>query len=437
MSINDSLRLARVVCSGSACVVLFLALMLSQSAKAQPACSDWNTEAYFAGATVQDITLCLAAGADPNASDDFDRTPLYWAVRHDASDIARVLIGEGAQVRVVFSGPASPVNVRGWTPLHLAAHYASPALVNALLAAGSPPSERVGTGIGRTALHIAVERGSFPVVRVLIAHGANVNEYSGLENSGRTPLHIAAERGSLPILVALIVANADIHAPLGQDNLINYPHHTALHIAASHGVAHAVSVLVGAGLDPNAPDADGATPLHYAAAPGEPEVSPQGCSTTVETIRTLLDLSAEVNVSTSSGTTPLHNAAAYACSQAVELLLDADANPDAVGRVGRLALHRAALNRRADNLRVLVPRTADINLPDANGETSLHAAAASGSLAAVRVLLSANADACAPGWNGRLPAHRARYGAPWADFDFMNGSDRDEIVSLLNDICQN
>ena len=440
MSIRDKRRLSCAVRSGSilACVVFLLGQTLYPSAQAQPACLDWNTDPYFAAATIQDASRCLDAGADPNAFDEFGRTPLYWAVRYDALDIVRVLISANAEVNVVFSGPASPVDVNGWTPLHLAAYYASPALVDALLAAGAPPSVRVGTGIGPTALHIAVERGSLPVVRTLIDHGANVNLPRSADRGGPTPLHIAAERGALTILAALIFADADIHIPLRRDGLFNRGGLTALHVAAVHGFPNAVSVLIGAGLDPNVPDDDGARPLHHAASPPDPEDSPQGRSTSFETIRTLLNLGAEVNVPGTSGNTPLHNAAAYASSEAVELLLDRGANPDAVGGEGAwLPVHRAAFNRRADNLRVLVPRTSMIDLPDHNGETALHAAAAAASLDSVHVLLSAGANACAPGWNGALPVHRARSGAPWTTFRSEYADERDEIVRLLSNTCQN
>ena len=42
-------------------------------------CGGWNTELFFAFATDADIRACLAAGADPNAKDGDDITPLHYA----------------------------------------------------------------------------------------------------------------------------------------------------------------------------------------------------------------------------------------------------------------------------------------------------------------------------------------------------------------------
>ncbi|HEV3083500.1 MAG TPA: ankyrin repeat domain-containing protein [Gemmataceae bacterium] len=55
----------------------------------------------------------LAAGADPNARDQWQRTPLHWAAANGHTELARLLIEKGAD----------PTAMDKWqnTPLHWAA----------------------------------------------------------------------------------------------------------------------------------------------------------------------------------------------------------------------------------------------------------------------------------------------------------------------------
>ena len=63
--------------------LLFLAaiILLAPMLRAQPAptCEQWNTEEFFRVATVDDVTVCLVAGADVAARDEDEITPLHWA----------------------------------------------------------------------------------------------------------------------------------------------------------------------------------------------------------------------------------------------------------------------------------------------------------------------------------------------------------------------
>ena len=93
-------------------------------------CADWNTEAFFEGATAADVSRCVAAGADVEAR-----------------------------------------NGDGWTPLHLAAaHSARPPVVTALLNAGADPEALDKNGLD--AAHWAMTNGRLPfeAVGLLSAH---------------------------------------------------------------------------------------------------------------------------------------------------------------------------------------------------------------------------------------------------------------------------
>ena len=62
-------------------------------------CEEWNTEAFFEMATASAVTACLAAGADLEARDDSDNTPLHYAAAYDSVDVLETLLGAGADIQ--------------------------------------------------------------------------------------------------------------------------------------------------------------------------------------------------------------------------------------------------------------------------------------------------------------------------------------------------
>ena len=75
------------------------------------ACDNWNTEEFFETATVEEVTACLAAGADTAAQDRYGRTPLHQAARYNESPaVVDALLAAGADIKAQ--------NGFGDTPLH-------------------------------------------------------------------------------------------------------------------------------------------------------------------------------------------------------------------------------------------------------------------------------------------------------------------------------
>ena len=121
-------------------------------------CEGWNTYDFLKTATVESVTRCLKAGADPNARDKDDETPLHgaaWANKNPA--VAAALLKAGAD--------PNARNKKGRTPLNLAVRYKNSPAVAALLKAAAEPNARTGkTGplLRKTAANSAVNVGKVP-----------------------------------------------------------------------------------------------------------------------------------------------------------------------------------------------------------------------------------------------------------------------------------
>ncbi|HEX4590236.1 MAG TPA: ankyrin repeat domain-containing protein [Gemmataceae bacterium] len=116
---------------------------------------------------------------------------------------------------------------------------------------------------------------------------------------------------------------------------------TALHLAAAGYRTEIVDLLLAAGADPNAAkNHRNSGPLHYAAdgSPGNPVWDEQK---QVKTIRRLLGAGAIVNAPDKNGATPLHRAVRTRCAAAVECLLDEGADPKLQNKPGSTAFHLA------------------------------------------------------------------------------------------------
>ncbi len=111
---------------------------------------------------VEKINRLLDEGADANESGL--ATPLFYAIKNDHSDAARVLINRGADVNLAST----------WgTPLHEAAKRGNAEAVALLLEKGA--DHTVTASHGMTPLHSAAMGGSVEATQYLIAHGADVN----------------------------------------------------------------------------------------------------------------------------------------------------------------------------------------------------------------------------------------------------------------------
>ncbi len=101
-------------------------------------------------------------GADINAKDMSDETPLHYAVRQGHKDIAELLVTKGADVNAKNKG--------GHTPLHFAAFKGHSDLAELLIANGADVNVKNKAGL--TPLRWAKAAGHNQVVELLRKHGA-------------------------------------------------------------------------------------------------------------------------------------------------------------------------------------------------------------------------------------------------------------------------
>ncbi len=137
--------------------------------------------------------LLLANGADVNARDEGDGTPLHLAWHED---VAELLLAAGADVNAKAKN--------GWTPLHVAWRKN---VAELLIAKGADVNAKAEDG--RTPLHGAAGEGNMDVSELLLAKGADVN---AKDKDGWTPLHCTTEMNRKDVAELLLAKGTDVNA---------------------------------------------------------------------------------------------------------------------------------------------------------------------------------------------------------------------------------
>ena len=167
--------------------------------------------------------------------------------------------------------------------------------------------------------------------------------------------------------------------------------------AAMRGDRAAVRTLLAQHADVNAPQADGATALHWAAYRGDQELA-----------ETLLRAGANAKAANREGATPLWLASVNGDAAIIAALVTAGADPNEHLPLGRTPLMVASRTGKVEAMKVLLDHGADVNAKETlRGTTPLMWAADEGHAAAIQLLLQRGADIKArsnPAERGRGPA---------------------------------
>jgi cytohesin len=144
------------------------------------------------------VLFLIWSGANVDAQDEWENTPLHLAAYSGSADIADKLITSGAIIYAVSTWDGS-------LPIHAVAGRGHAQVVKLLIArAGSwelPKMVNARNSMHYTPLHLAASESEATVMALLRA-GADPNAVAGLEST--TPAAVAAEAGKGQVLKILL-----------------------------------------------------------------------------------------------------------------------------------------------------------------------------------------------------------------------------------------
>lgn len=351
------------------------------------------------------LDLIAKKSVDVNASEADGSTPLLWAAHANDAELVARLLKAGAK--------ANARNHLGSTPLGEAAFNANTEAIQALLAAGADPN--AAGADGQTPLMLVARTANVAAAKLLLEKGANPNAKE--TQRGQTALMWAAANSQGPMMRELLAHGADVDiasdtdlmTPLVSGEPRAQPRppggETAMLFATREGCMDCVQALAEKGAKLDLADPEGVTPLITAV-----------FNAHFDAAKYLVDQGANVNKWDWWGRTPLYLAVDYNTLphggradqpspdetlpiDLIRLLLEKGANPnaqlklfppyratgndrglDTMIQIGTTPLLRASKALDAPAIKLLLDHGAIIDLPNTQGWTPTVAAAGAGSV---------------------------------------------------------
>jgi ankyrin repeat protein len=339
----------------------------------------------------------------------FTEEAFFHSIQAGQDHTVELFLKAGVNVRAKDPEPSSD----GWQPIHLAAHLGNLEVVKLLLRHGAQIDEPApGRRVGLTPLLLA---GSSAVAKYLIERGADVNRagphtgFTALHRAAASgdvelielllrkgaPINVASKIGQMPLEFALMGLKTDAAALLikkGADISLERGG-SALAMAARYGDKKIVSMLIERGVSVNQKEPNsnlGWTPLHWAARNRHTDI-----------VKLLIAKGSDVNALSNTKETPILVAAWSGSTEIVALLLQSGANINARGMTGQTALYNALDTGARDTALLLLQHGAAIDVVTNEGQTPLMAAARHGVDDVVKLLLEKGANTDVRNNNGK------------------------------------
>ena len=245
-----------------------------------------------------------------------------------------------------------------------------------------------------------------------------------MDNMFRTPLHWAAALGRTLVVDMLLTPRTVV----GRTE----PSRGGGGADSSKVAGEPLAVLTKTGADWSTSDANGATPLHYAAQnnyddavrvflshedvtdipdlEGRTALMWAACEGADDVVRTMISGGGDIGATDKTGGTTLHVAAFAGKSSTVHLLVDhLGAAVDGTDLAGHTPLFRACQQGHLMTVQTLLEVKARVDVTDTAGRTPLHWAGLSGHGPIARVLMKHGLSPNHPDHSGRAPLHCAAF----------------------------
>ncbi len=309
------------------------------------------------------VDLLLQNGANVNARDKTERTPVFWAINEN---ILLKLIEYNADLNLKDRS--------GNTALFYACVLGSyEEIVKILLENGARIDEKNGSN-KITALHAACENKNFNIVKILLEHGVSLKE---VDLYGNNIIHICCKEGCNDILLYIIEREKDVSINEKNENGF-----VPLHLACLFQNEDSVRILLNKNAQVNQKTkTEKKTPLHIAVTKGNKKI-----------IEMLIDNNAYINVEDSEKITPLHIAAIKGDIEMVKLLIDNGANVNAKDSNNMTPIFHACTKGFKDIVDVLINNGAKVNIKSKQSVTPLQCACYSLDSDIVNMILNMDVD---------------------------------------------